>query len=87
MEARDGAMLLGLFAGQRTAMDEEVEAVHGRETEDEARRRPGERTQLQGLWHHLEGDGGEEHAAREAERERHDEARRLPPQGQSAADR
>ncbi|HEX2033211.1 MAG TPA: hypothetical protein VHS99_03420 [Chloroflexota bacterium] len=79
------APVLRALARDPAAVDEEVEPVHCAEAGGEAGGRQGQVAQLQGLGDHLEGDGGQQDAAGEAEGHGHHQRRRAPPEGQQAA--
>jgi hypothetical protein len=53
-------------------MDEEIEGIDRGKARYEARDGESQRTQLEGFWQHLEGNGPEQYAARKAEGARHE---------------
>ena len=85
MVVLDGLLLLGLLPREHSAIDVEIERVDGEEAADKADDRYHERAQLERLRQHFEADGREQYPAGEAERERHEERRRLAPQGDHPA--
>ena len=81
MKALDSLLLLRLLSNELAAVDEEIEPVNGQEATSEPADRREKRTHLERPRHHFEADGCEQHPAGKAESKRHEQRRRLQPEG------
>src|SRR5918998_1940222 len=87
MEALDTSVLLRLLPNELAPVDEEVEAIDSRKAGEEPANDYRQGTQLQGCRQHLEADRGQQNAAGEAERERHEQGRGPAPEREEASHR